>query len=87
MSPSLFSNFSVYYDNLSVYYVGTILLSFLAVFLTWWLLDSERKHPQDDTNHVGPALTFTRTYQYAIQNESCVKHILMFAVVFSPYDY
>lgn len=51
MYPSSFSNFSVYYDNLSVYYVGTILLSFLAVFATWWLLDSERKHPQDDTNH------------------------------------
>lgn len=40
----------MYYDNLSVYYICTILLSFLAVFVTWWLLDSDRKHPEDDDN-------------------------------------
>lgn len=50
MYTSWFSNFSVYYDNLSVYYICTILLSFLAVFVTWWLLDSDRKHPEDDDN-------------------------------------
>jgi hypothetical protein len=55
MYSSWLNNFSVYYDNLSVYYICTILLSCLAVFLTWWLVDSEPKHPQDDTNHVRPA--------------------------------
>jgi hypothetical protein len=58
MYTSWFSNFSVYYDNLSVYYVCTIVLSFLAVFVTWWLLDSDRKHPEDDKNNVGPAHTY-----------------------------
>jgi len=62
MYTSWFSNFSVYYDNLSVYYICTILLSFLAVFVTWWLLDSDRKHPEDDKNNVGPAHIITRNY-------------------------
>jgi len=63
MYTSWFSNFSVYYDNLSVYYICTILLSFLAVFVTWWLLDSDRKHPEDDDN-VGPAHLYTHLLVY-----------------------
>ena len=82
MYSSSFSNFSVYYDNLSAYYICTILLSFLAVFITWWLLDSERKHPEDDTNHVGPAHTLTLP---AMSN--VWKRILMLTVVFMHRDY
>lgn len=50
MYTSWLSNFGVYCDNLSVYYICMILLSFLAVFLTWWLQDSERKQVEDVTN-------------------------------------
>ncbi|KDR12664.1 matrix-remodeling-associated protein 7 isoform X1 [Zootermopsis nevadensis] len=50
MYSSWLSNFRVYCDNLSVYYICTILLSFLAVFLTWWLQDTERKYISD-TNY------------------------------------
>jgi hypothetical protein len=57
MYTSWLSNFSVYCDNLSVYYICMILLSFLAVFLTWWLQDTERKDV-GVTNDVGPAITF-----------------------------
>jgi hypothetical protein len=57
MYNSWLSNFSVYCDNLSVYYVCMILLSFVAVFLTWWLQDTEGKRVEV-TNDVGPALTF-----------------------------
>ncbi|XP_023708657.1 uncharacterized protein LOC111865133 isoform X1 [Cryptotermes secundus] len=50
MYTSWLSNFSVYCDNLSVYYICMILLSFLAVFLTWWLQDTDRKQVEDVEN-------------------------------------
>ncbi|PSN57641.1 hypothetical protein C0J52_05417 [Blattella germanica] len=50
MYSSWFGNLGIFFDNLSVYYVITFLLSFLAVFLTWWFQDTQPKHLQDDTN-------------------------------------
>jgi hypothetical protein len=35
-----------------------ILLSVLAVFLTWWLQDPERKQVEDVANDVGPVAMF-----------------------------
>lgn len=58
MYNSWLSNFCVYCDNLSVYYVCMILLSSLAVFLTWWLEDTGGERVEDVTNDVGPALIF-----------------------------
>lgn len=58
MYTSWLSNFSVYCDNLSVYYICMILLSFLAVLLTWWLQDTEQKQVEDVANDVGLAVTF-----------------------------
>ncbi|XP_049959359.1 uncharacterized protein LOC126475495 [Schistocerca serialis cubense] len=31
-----FDNFVVYYDNLSMYYVVSVIMSFMALFLAWW---------------------------------------------------
>jgi len=63
-----------------------ILFSFLAVFLTWWLQDSERKHREDDTNVVGQTLTLIRHAPIinkinAISTFTCTNHIL-FTVLF-----
>lgn len=33
---SLLENLSIYNDNLSVYYIGSILISLVSVLLTWW---------------------------------------------------
>jgi len=36
ISESLLENLSIYRDNLSVYYVGSVFITFLSVVLTWW---------------------------------------------------
>ncbi|KAJ9582288.1 hypothetical protein L9F63_003417 [Diploptera punctata] len=71
---SWFGNLSIYYDNLSTYYVFTILLSFLAVFLTWWFQETQSKHLQHDMNETEKDDHSPET----IENESIVTHYKKF---------
>ncbi|XP_066992115.1 uncharacterized protein [Anabrus simplex] len=41
MYPSWFSNLCIYCENLSFYYVFSVILSCTAVFVTWWLHEPE----------------------------------------------
>lgn len=36
MLSSWIDNFVVYYDNLSMYYVVSVVMSFVALYLAWW---------------------------------------------------
>lgn len=37
---SLFENLFIYHDNLSIYYLGSIFVTVLSIFLAWWYTQS-----------------------------------------------
>lgn len=46
---SWLENLSIYNDNLSVYYIGSILISLVSVVVTWWYHRYEKNQRQSVT--------------------------------------
>lgn len=69
---SWLENLSIYNDNLSVYYIGSIIISLVSVLLTWWYHRYEKNQRQNATLH--SQLSGDENYADNIHEEQCVTH-------------